>query len=110
MPEPELKKVACPTCGAPLLFGPGEITTRCQFCHADVERPLQAGLPAKVKSGPAKQPRARPASQPSPADSPRIFFRLILILTSLVILAVVVMAVLLISMQASRSGSTLSLN
>ena len=41
MPEPQLRKVACPSCGAPLLFGAGEITTRCTFCQAVVERPLQ---------------------------------------------------------------------
>jgi LSD1 subclass zinc finger protein len=67
MPVTQVKKVACPSCGAPLLFGPGEITARCTFCHAVVERPLRAGQPATVKSDPAVPP---PSS--IRAGSPRV--------------------------------------
>jgi LSD1 subclass zinc finger protein len=67
MPVSQVKKVACPSCGAPLLFGPGEITARCTFCHAVVERPLRANEPATVKSGPAVPPPSR-----FRAGSPRV--------------------------------------
>jgi LSD1 subclass zinc finger protein len=39
MASSPFQKIACPSCGAPLLFGAGETSTRCQFCHAVIERP-----------------------------------------------------------------------
>ncbi len=62
MDETPLKKVACPSCGAPILFGPHDgTTTRCQFCGAVVERPA-----------PAEQPSAPTENAPEPPDFPSI--------------------------------------
>jgi hypothetical protein len=110
MPDSQIKKVACPTCGASLLFGPGEITTRCPFCQAIVERPLQADQPAQVKTDSTKEPWASTTSRPSTVDSSRIFLRVALILTTLIFIGIIAMAVLLITRQASRSGFSLIVN
>jgi len=95
MPDPQVKRVACPSCGAPLLFGPGEITTRCQFCHAVVERPLRADQPATVKSGPAVPQPTRPSAGSRPANPIAVFSFLALGLALVAAIAafVVVMAV-----------------
>jgi hypothetical protein len=62
MNESPLKKVACPSCGAPILFGPHDgTTTRCQFCGAVVER-----------SAPAEKPSAPAENAPEPLDFPSI--------------------------------------
>ncbi|MBN2086705.1 MAG: PQQ-binding-like beta-propeller repeat protein [Anaerolineales bacterium] len=73
MPDPQVKKVACPSCGAPLLFGAGEITTRCTFCHAVVERPLRADQPAALKTRPAISRPSRPSAGSPPANRISIF-------------------------------------
>ncbi len=64
MDETPLKKVACPSCGAPILFGPHDgTTTRCQFCGAVVERPA-----------PAEKPSAPAEKIPEPSDFPDVSY------------------------------------
>ena len=64
MDEVPLKKVACPSCGAPILFGPHDgTTTRCQFCGAVVERPA-----------PAEKPSAPAEKAPEPSDFPDVSY------------------------------------
>jgi LSD1 subclass zinc finger protein len=110
MADPQLKKVACPSCGAPLLFGPGEITVRCPFCHAVVERPAAAGGPATLRSDSDGRPR-RPANpRPSTAASSPVFLPTMIILGMLVALSVGGLAVFFIVQQVSRSGFNLSVN
>jgi LSD1 subclass zinc finger protein len=97
------KKVACPTCGTPLLFGPGEITTRCQFCHAVVERPIRPDGPAAIST---EARDFRPQGTKSvPADiGPRTFVRFIFILAALILTAVAGIVVFLFSQTASKAG------
>jgi len=79
MNESPLKKVACPSCGAPLLFGPNDgATTRCQFCGAIVERPVspeKASAPAENAPEPSDYPTVPyyPASKPNPVVGWLIF-------------------------------------
>jgi LSD1 subclass zinc finger protein len=104
MGDSQLKKVACPSCGAPLLFGAGEITIRCTFCNAVVERPLQADQPATLKTGPAARPPTsrRPPSSPS-AVKPA-FGALAVFLGVLLAAGIALWAVFLIGHQVSSSG------
>jgi outer membrane protein assembly factor BamB len=56
MTENRYRKVACPSCGAPLLFDDNATTMRCQFCSAVVERPEADRRPARpepAESGPS---------------------------------------------------------
>jgi hypothetical protein len=109
MPDLQMKKVACPSCGASLLFGAGEITTRCMFCHAVIERPLQADQPAMVKPGPAVSPPSRPRTGSSPANPISIFSFLALGLGLVVAIAAFVMAMIFAD-NGPSSGSQLILN
>jgi LSD1 subclass zinc finger protein len=109
MPEPQVRKVACPSCGAPLLFGPGEITTRCPFCHAVVERPLRADQPATVKSGPADSRPSHPSTGSSPVNPISIFAFLALGLGAVVAVGIIVMAIVF-SENGPSSGSRLIFN
>jgi hypothetical protein len=72
MDETPFRKVACPSCGAPLLFGPNDgTTTRCEFCGAVVERPAQpsrpAPLPPAAPGGSAPPPDWHPPAAPPPS-------------------------------------------
>ncbi len=98
MPEPQVKKVACPSCGAPLLFGAGEITTVCTFCHAVVERPLQADQPAVLKSSPARQPE--PTSGPARGSS-ATFIRLMFFLGLAVAAGMILLALVFVVQDVS---------
>jgi LSD1 subclass zinc finger protein len=110
MADSQLRKVACPSCGAPLLFGPGEITVRCQFCDAVVERPVAAGGPATLRDGEGGRPPAERPSRPSPADPSAAFTRTVLILSISVALSVVGLAALFVIRQAAGSGFDLSVS
>ena len=68
MDQPPLQKVICPSCGAPLLFGPHDgATTRCRFCHAVVERPAP---PSRTMQKPADASSSpQPAAAPPPPSS-----------------------------------------
>ena len=105
MAESKLRKVACPSCGAPLLFGAGEITTRCQFCNSVVERPLQSDQPAKLKDRPVKEQPAEwpPPFSPRPARSPGP--RGLAIMLGLILVAgLAVLTVFLVTEQAIQLG------
>jgi outer membrane protein assembly factor BamB len=106
MPEPQVQKVACPSCGAPLLFGAGEITTRCTFCHAVVERPLSAGQPAVMKSGPAP----RPATVSGSAGTSSAMFIRLMFLLGIAIVAGVLLLALVFVLQDVSPRATLILN
>ncbi len=60
-----IKKISCPSCGAPLLFGAGEATTRCHFCNAVVERP---------------EPARRKTEREKPKEEPPFIYHLPVIL------------------------------
>ncbi len=106
MPEPQVQKVACPSCGAPLLFGAGEITTRCTFCDAVVERPLSAGQPAVIKSGPAP----RPATVSGSAGSSSTVFIRLMFLLGIAVAGGVLLLVLVFVLQDVSPRATLILN
>jgi LSD1 subclass zinc finger protein len=86
MPDSQVRKVACPSCGAPLLFGAGEITVRCTFCDAVVERPLAPGAPATIRSKPGTPPRSPSSSGGSPGGSGAALRRIMFLLGSAIIL------------------------
>jgi LSD1 subclass zinc finger protein len=78
VPEPQIQRVSCPSCGAPLLFSAGETTTRCTFCNAVVERPDREGAPARIPSAPPRT--AGPGSSPA-------FLRMMISLAGLLVVA-----------------------
>ena len=108
MPDPQVKKVACPSCGAPLLFGAGEITARCTFCHAVVERPLRADQPATVKSGPAVPRPPRPSAGSPPEAHKRIFPFVFLSLS--MVIAIISFVMVMVLADARPGGSNLILS
>ncbi len=108
MPGSQVQKVECPSCGAPLLFGAGEITTRCTFCSAVVERPLQAGQPAVIRSGPPPKPETPSGSA---GASSAAFIRLMFFLgLGLAVAAGVILLVLVFVVQDVAPRATLILN
>jgi len=80
MSESPLIKVACPSCGAPLLFGPNDgDTTTCQFCGAVVERPASPGRkPEPHPPGQAPETPAAPPAVPDPVSRPNCLAGLLL--------------------------------
>jgi outer membrane protein assembly factor BamB len=56
MENSSYKKIACPSCHAPLLVDPGDATTRCTFCGLVIQWPKQPNPP-------------QPAPKTSPSDS-----------------------------------------
>jgi outer membrane protein assembly factor BamB len=81
------RKVACPSCGAPLWIDPNAESTRCTFCGSVVERaePMR-------KPPPPKPEEPRPYTPPSltipfekPAPSPSRVFRFIILFLSIIL-------------------------
>jgi outer membrane protein assembly factor BamB len=110
MADPQLKNVACPSCGESLAFGAGVITIRCPSCSALVERPPRADLPASLRSDSPAPPSANPASANPAPDSSRVFMRLAFILGLVCALGVISMAAFFLIRDASRSGFNLLVN
>jgi len=101
MDEPRLTKVACPSCGSPLLFEAGVISMRCQFCQAVVERPLQPGRPATLKDNPPARPQARHVPSSSPPSALSTGFRGVLLFLSILLAAgLALLAVILVVQNA----------
>jgi outer membrane protein assembly factor BamB len=109
MDQPPLQKVACPSCGAPLLFGPHDgKTTRCQFCNAVVERPARPSRPVQKPTFASPPPPAHPAAAVAPPSS--TFFGCAILLSILVAAGLILLVVFLAGSQTIFSKPALSVN
>jgi outer membrane protein assembly factor BamB len=90
MDKNSYRKIACPSCSAPLLVDPDEATTRCTFCGLVIQWPRKKSLPQPAPKTPAivTMPKESVDPMTSAYRPPRVFPVLALLLSLGVVAAI----------------------